>query len=726
MHQRPLTILFAVTTFIGAFLLFQVQPLLGKYILPWFGGGPGVWTTCMVFFQVMLLMGYLYAYGMIRFLAPRGQMLLHLAVLVFAVGMLPIVPSTRWIPTDSSAPIVRILGLLLATIGPAYLALSATGPLVQGWFNRVWPGESPYRLYALSNIASLLALISYPFLIEPNISRSMQATMWSASLVLFAICCGTLAVAVFLPMKTAAIAVPTPAVVAQAAAVQGKKSAKKNRQSIPPVKVIPVVTQTFAAVNAKNIATWIILPALASAMLLAVTNKICQDVATVPLLWILPLVTYLLTFIICFDSPRWYVRKLFIVLTAMTVTIACWVMMPGPHRLGVPAETAVYCGVLFSSCMIYHGELYRLRPAPARLTVFYLMIAAGGALGGICVAIVAPLVFKELFELHLTLLAAMGYASLRLYDPSVRKSRIQLAGTALLGLLAGGTLLLAPYLLGATSLARARNFYGVLTVYDLDTGDPDVTARKLQHGGITHGIQVTSPGMTRLPTTYYGTGSGVGRAIATAPDRDKGLKVAAVGLGIGTVAAYAKPGDSFTFYEINPDVVRFAREYFTFLKEAAPAKVDTVLGDARMSLQQLKEPQNFDLIILDAFNGDAIPTHLLTREGFEVYLRHLRPGGMIAVHISNLYLDLSPITQRLAEHFKMEMADIVSDSGLKPLIDQSRWVLLSANHAWISSPGIAEVSGESSADFSRVRMWTDDDTNLFQILDVEGFWDLFR
>lgn len=731
MHQRPLTILFAVTTFIGAFLLFQVQPLLGKYILPWFGGGPGVWTTCMVFFQVMLLMGYLYAYGMIRFLAPRGQMLLHLAVLVFAVGMLPIVPSTRWIPTDSSAPVLRILGLLLATIGPAYLALSATGPLVQGWFNRVWPGESPYRLYALSNIASLLALISYPFLIEPNISRSMQATMWSASLVLFAICCGMLAVAVFLPIKTAAIAVPTPALVAQPAAVQGKKSAKKNRQSIPPVKVIPVVTQTFAAVNAKNIATWIILPALASAMLLAVTSKICQDVATVPLLWILPLVTYLLTFIICFDSPRWYIRRLFIVLTAMTVTITCWVMMPGPHRLGVPAETLVYCGVLFCSCMIYHGELYRLRPAPARLTLFYLMIAAGGALGGILVAIVAPLVFKELFELHLTLLAAMGYALMQLRNPSAKRSPIKLVGMGILGVLAGGTMILVPYLSDATSLARARNFYGVLTVYDLDisaldTGNTELTARKLQHGGITHGIQVTSAGMTRLATTYYDIGSGVGRAIATAPDRDKGLKVAAVGLGIGTVAAYAKPGDSFTFYEINPHVVRFAQEYFTFLKEAAPAKVDIVLGDARMSLQQLAEPQNYDLIILDAFNGDAIPTHLLTREGFEVYLRHLRPGGMIAVHISNLYLDLSPITRRLAEHFKMEMADIVSEGGMRPLIDQSRWVLLSANHSWISSPAIAEASGDSSQDFSKVRLWTDDDTNLFQILDVEGFWDLFR
>lgn len=720
MHQRPLSILFAVTTFLGAFLLFQVQPMLGKYILPWFGGGPGVWTTCMVFFQVMLLMGYLYAHGSIRFLSARGQMVLHLAVLVFAVSMLPIVPSSKWIPTDSSAPILRILGLLLATIGPAYLALSATGPLVQGWFNRVRPGESPYRLYALSNIASLLALLSYPFLIEPNLPRSMQVTMWSASLVLFAICCGVLAVAVYLPAKPVAAPTPTPT------APLGKKAGKrkKSRQPISPVKVIPVAVETFVNATPQIIVMWIILPALASAMLLAITNKICQDVAAVPLLWILPLVTYLLTFIICFDSPRWYIRQIFIVLLAIMVSLASWLMSPAHDRLGVPLETAIYCAVLFCACMVYHGELYALRPAPQRLTSFYLMIAAGGALGGILVAIVAPLVFKELFELHLSLLAAMAIALLQLSGPSNRSSRSMIIAIGCLGLLAGGALLLAPYLSGVTTLTRARNFYGVLTVYDLDTGDPNVLARKLQHGGITHGIQFTSAGMTRIPTTYYGINSGIGLAFRNAPNRDKGLKVAAVGLGTGTVAAYAVPEDSFTFYEINPEVVRLAKDYFTFLKDASPAKVDVVIGDARMSLQHEAKAQNFDLIILDAFNGDAIPTHLLTREGFEVYLRHLRPGGMIAVHISNLYLDLSPITQRLAEHFRMEMADILVDGEPGALIDESRWVLLSTNHAWLAAPEIDEARGASTIDYSHVRLWTDDDTNLFQILDSGSFWGL--
>jgi hypothetical protein len=677
-----LNILFAATIFLGAFLLFEVQPLIGKYILPWFGGSPAVWTACMLFFQVMLLVGYAYAHGSVRYLrSPRAQMLVHLVLLVAAVAMLPIIPGSRWIPTSPVNPTGRIIAMLLACVGAPYVVLAATGPLLQAWYTRVAPEGSPYRLYALSNVASMLALISYPVIVEPSLSRPVQARMWGYLLAAFALMCGGIAIL----------------------------QSRSRDRSVSGQSPDAIATQ-----QTRHWVLWLLLPACASVLLLAVTNKICQDVAVIPLLWVLPLAIYLLSFIICFDSPRWYARGVFIPFMWLALGAVCWAMFQTDEKLGILPQIAIYLAALFACCMVCHGELYRLRPDASRLTSFYLMIALGGATGGVLVALVAPRVFKGYFELHLGLFATATLALLIL-RPSLRGRRKSLLAAMVVALL-GVTLALlinaTSVLQDATVLARSRNFYGVLTVYDVNRDNPLLRHIILQHGGVTHGLQFVEPQLHHMPTAYFGPESGVGVMFRNVP-RPAPLRVGVIGLGIGTVAAYAQPGDIFRFYEINPDVQPMAMAYFDFLKQS-PAKVEIVDGDARLSMQQ--EPQqDYDVFILDAFSGDAIPVHLLTRECFELYLHHLRQGGIIAIHISNQHLNLAPVVQKLAEHFGLASVFIVNSTPA-PGQYVSRWMILSNDAAWIQSPAIQQRATPLPADQSGVRLWTDDDTNLFQIL----------
>jgi hypothetical protein len=685
MPRGLLNLLFGLTTFLGAFLLFQVQPLIGKYILPWFGGTPSVWTTCMVFFQVMLLVGYVYAHLSVRLLTPFWQTAVHVGLLGTAVVALPIVPAAGWVPHDASDPTLRILALLTVTVGVPYLTLAATGPMLQAWFSRVAPGRSPYRFYALSNLGSMLALLSYPVVVEPNLSRIAQANLWAVMLRGFAIVCGGVAlVAMRGNTKNDS---------------PGRLSDSKEPRS-----------------TRKMIAAWVILPALASATLLAVTNKLCQDIAVVPLLWVVPLAIYLMTFIICFDNPRWYFRQPFIVMSAVSVTACCWTMTQGEELLGVLAQLSIFCFMLFCACIVYHGELVRLRPPTRQLTLYYLMIALGGAVGGILVAVVAPLVFSGYFELHASMLAAMGLALLLLWTISPNRSRGRLAGYLALG----GVIVLAvtaePILGRSTVLAHSRNFYGVLTVYNSTIPQTGAAIRVLQHGGTIHGKQFLNEHDRLIPTTYYGINSGVGLTLRHAPRRQGAIKVGAVGLGAGTVAVYAREGDEYKFYEINPQVIRLAREYFTFLRDCK-GSVQIIPGDARISLSRETEPENFDVLILDAFSGDAIPVHLLTRESFELYLHHLHEGGIIAVHVSNRYLDLVPVVRRLAEHFRLLTTEVSSGADRSQAEELATWMILTSNAAWINSQPIATAALAWTGDEeSKIRLWTDDDTNLFQIL----------
>jgi SAM-dependent methyltransferase len=685
--------IFALTIFAGAFLLFQVQPLIAKFILPWFGGGPGVWTTCMLFFQVFLLGGYAYAHLTSRFFSPRVQAGLHWILLAAALVLLPIQPAAHWKPSPGGDPTGHILLLLTVCLGLPYFALSATGPLLQAWFSRLQPGAAPYRLYALSNIGSLLALLSYPFVFEPILTRRAQAILWSCSFGVFALLCGGCAWRLWRSN-------PAPAFRSD------KNGRTGNSLASAPPPALP--TQVL----------WFALPACGSVLLLATTNKLCLDVAAIPFLWILPLSLYLLTFILCFDRPAWYVRKTFTLLLIPFLGLACYALFQG-SRLPLLGQIIIYCGTMFICCMVCHGEVCRLQPPPRFLTSFYLLIAAGGAAGGIWVAAVAPRIFNSYAELN------WGFVSLAallliLHAREKTTWRVAARPRPLWPALLTGMLVLAAALFVQSlraaqhAIFTSRNFYGVLRVFDLLPGNPR-HAFKLNHGDIVHGLQFTDPVLATTPTTYYDESSGVGLALDNFP-RQANRRVGLVGLGTGTLAAYGRRGDTFRFYEINPEVVRLAGTDFNFLMTSR-ARVEVVPGDARLSLEN-ESPQQFDLLVLDAFSSDAIPVHLLTQEAFTDYFRHLKPDGVIAVHISNRHLDLLPVVAGAAKHFQLLMIEINrKEDPASWWVYPSNWVLLSRNHDFMYSPAImskASMMPDQAA--ANSILWTDDYASLFPIV----------
>jgi hypothetical protein len=753
---------YALTIFTGAFLLFQVQPLIGKYILPWFGGGPGVWTTCLLFFQTLLLGGYAYAHFTATRLKPRNQAVLHLALLALALALLPVTPSDNWKTHFVGNPTWHILLLLTVTIGLPYFVLSSTGPLMQQWFSQTNPGVSPYRLYALSNVGSLLALLSYPIFIEVNFSRHAQANLWSAGLAVFVVFCG------FCAWRVWQSNAPALAPVDPILATEGTPPPTADAVE-PPVALDKLL--------------WVSLPAIASILLLATTNKLCQEVAVIPFLWVVPLSLYLLSFIICFDHARWYHRGVFSALLVVGVAAVCQ-LLPAGNEAPLPAQIIGYTGTLFIACMVCHGELYRLKPPPRHLTSYFLYIAAGGALGGFLVAVAAPAVFNDYRELQigfwllsyavgvlcfhhrsrsLALGAAVGALALALTIPSFRSSFDGSSGigTELLEffreralyLIAGLAVLVAclfdvrrrtllaewqPRMaifvmvlsvgVGALFvvqwrdrgsvriLSESRNFYGTLKVFDYYPGDEEDNYHLLLHGATTHGLQFVAPARSLLATTYYAEVSGVGLAINHLPEGPRRLGL--VGLGTGTLAVYGRPGDVLRIYEINPAVEHLARTEFTFL-ESCQAKLEVVMGDARLTMERElaeKRAQPYDLLALDAFSSDAIPVHLLTKEAFEIYLRQLKPDGVIAVHISNRYLDLRPVVETLAAHFGLGVVTISEDVEPSWWVYSTTWMLLSKNKAFLEQAKIKEAADEPEKGGKPAPLWTDDFTNLYSIL----------
>ena len=689
---------YAGTVLLSAFLLFQVQPLISKFILPWFGGSPAVWTTCMVFFQSLLFCGYAYAHFSEHFFRPLLQSLVHLSLLAAAVMLLPITPDAAWKPgTGDGDPTWRILGLLAMSVGVPYFVLSSTGPLVQAWFSRTYPGRSPYRLYALSNIGSLAALVSYPFVFEPALNTGKQAWYWSAGFVMFALLGGYGALTIRRLGRAAEIAIGD-----DREAFALSDTAANNTAA------------GDASASLGRRLLWMALPAFASIMLLATTNHVCQNVAVIPFLWVVPLSLYLLTFIISFDHERWYVRRWF-ALGAALATFLVAGLAEWPLELHFAYELGLYFAAMFGVCMLCHGELVRLRPSPRHLTMFYLMISAGGALGGVFVSLIAPQIFTTFFEWKLSLLGGYVLATaLLLGDRNYRwfRQRPWLGiPAATLGLM--GLLLAIDYQSGTgrVPLAEARNFYGEVAVIERAADDPLEHDRVMFHGSIVHGVQFMNPPKHDEPTTYYSPQSGVGRALAFYGRRPQ-MRVGAVGLGVGTLAAYPQPGQSMRFYEINPEVIRMANEYFTFLKNCR-GQVETVLGDARLSLEQ-ESPQRFDVLVLDAFSGDAVPSHLLTKEALEIYLRHLVDDGAIAIHITNTYLDLGPVVRALAERGGLRRARIKSGSNDSLALHDADWMLLTRNEELLGE--LSAVSDPAEWQASESLLWTDDHSNLFEIL----------
>ncbi len=815
---------YAFTIFAGAFLLFQVQPLIGKYILPWFGGGPGVWTTCLMFFQVMLLAGYAYAHFTARWLRPRAQALAHVVLLAAAVALLPITPSEAWKNLANGNPTLQILELLTVCLGLPYFVLASTGPLLQHWFSLTQPGRSPYRLYALSNTGSLLALLSYPFFVESQFTRGLQARLWAWGLVVYAVACAWCALKVWRSASSPLSAVP-----AALPAEPGPARHPTRESAAASARVDHRSPATSASPSPLTPALWLLLPACAAVLLMAITNKLCQDVAAVPFLWIVPLSLYLLSFIICFDSPRWYVRLPFTFALIAALAAICWALFYGAD-LSVYKQLAIYSGGLFICCMVCHGELYRLRPDPRRLTTFYLLIAAGGALGGVFVAVVAPLVFEDYYELHSglwlcgLLFLVICLTSKRTAEgvapnskPEAQSQRapslvatidegkaqsssfnvqrvlrnlgrsflepsqewrwlactlpvlvfvgldrflahfgqdlgeapnrhflvLRIASWGLLVVLvtswvARGKLRYFRYWrglacawlsLGLAALGVAlwmqgiksgggvvyisRNFYGVLTVYEYRQDDPKSHYLLLRHGRITHGLQFVDPEEARWPTAYYGKDSGIGLVLDALPNAPRRLGL--VGLGAGTLTAYSRKGDYVRIYEINPEVYRLATNRFTYLAASA-GKVDVALGDARLSLEH-EPPQQFDLLALDAFSSDAIPVHLLTREAFELYQRHVKTNGVIAVHISNHYLDLEPVVANLAREFQYQMILVDYDETEDEWwLYPSTWALLTHDETLLTLPELSFGARSAPSNAPKVPLWTDDFTSLYRIL----------
>jgi len=665
-------ILYATAIFLGAFLLFLVQPIIAKQILPWFGGSAAVWATCMVFFQMVLLVGYAYADFTTRRLTPKRQAILHVTLLVLSLLVLPITPDVAWKPQGEENPSWRILGLLTLTIGLPYFILSTTSPLLQAWFARRFH-IVPYRLFALSNLASLLALLAYPVAVEPWVTTYIQSIAWSVCYALFVALCAYAAIS-SARAETLAAAAPVAETVAE-----------------PPPRPLRQLT-------------WLMLAAMASFLLLAFTNHICQNVASLPFLWILPLSLYLATFILCFDHPRWYRRNVFLLLAAVLLPLMAWYSDSLNLKMVVP----MYLAGLFVCCMFCHGELTLLKPAPRYLTRYYLMISLGGAIGGLLVGLVAPYVLTGYFELAIGLIAC---ALLLLYRTFRMAWWAMLVSAGVVGATAYGAGKAVDYQI-ANSRIMMRNFYSVLKTRETEEPTP---FRSLVHGGIMHGGQLMSPQYRLRPSSYFGTSSGYGRMFASLPDTPR--KVGVIGLGAGSIIAYARKGDTFRFYEINPQVVDVANREFTFMQDT-PAKIEVVLGDGRLSLE--REPsQQFDVLAMDAFSGDSIPMHLLTRQAMEIYLRHLKPGGVLAFQATNRFINIAPIVASLAAEFGLA-AVLVTDfpeneEGPNYWTASTDQVLVTTNRKLLEADPIRSVATEIPVP-PGFRVWTDDFNNLLRVL----------
>ena len=681
---------FLLATFLSALLLFQVQPIIARYILPWYGGSPSLWTACMMFFQAALLVGYLYAHLLGTRIPERQQPVVHLVLLGASLLLLPIGPPEAWVPSVAASPGVEILLLLALSVGAPFVLVAASGPLLQRWYAGVYPDRSPFRLYALSNLGSLIGLLAYPFLVEPRASLSGQTFGWSLAYVVLAglfVACGILF----------------------------------RRRGVGALGEDPAAA---GAATVGDRILWVSLAACGSTVLLAITNQICQDVAVVPFLWILPLSLYLVTFIIAFERDAWYVRWFWWPTLAVALVLAVDLLYEDNTSYTSPLlyQVFVYGFALFAACMVCHGELARSRSAARELTTFYLYVALGGALGGVFVNLLAPVVFTGYWELHIALVATVvlaGVCFLRGGDRRIRKRWFAAAWSVSVVTLA--VLLVIQVRDGRDeSIHDSRGFFGVLSVDESDAGGPH-HERRFYHGKIRHGRQLMIRPMQRRPTAYYGVDSGVGVAIRRHPKRresgNNGLDIGVVGMGIGTLSAYGGPRDSIRYYEINPAVPEIAREYFTYL-ENTRAETSVVLGDARLSLQRefdTSGSNEFDVLVLDAFSGDSVPVHLLTEEAFALYEAQLADGGILAVHISNLYVDLVPVVRGAARQLGMQ-AVLVEDDAERWYEEANDWVLLTANRAFLDAEVVRARQAAWPEDSVEAVHWTDDFSNLFELI----------
>jgi hypothetical protein len=798
-------LIYALTIFVSAFLLFQVQPMIAKIILPWFGGGAAVWSACLMFFQMALLLGYLYSHATTKWLKPKQQAILHTALLLAAMALLPIMPGAQWKPADEKEPLLRILALLTATVGLPYMMLSTTGPLLQAWYTRASGGAIPYRLFALSNFGSFLALLSFPFVFEPMLTSSQQTNIWSVAFAVFGAC------AIFAGWSMVK-AIPA------SVAVQSR-SADFDDVEIKPISF-------------PRLFLWISLAACASIMLIAVSSHLTLNVAPMPFLWVLPLSIYLLTFILSFESDRVYSRGTFLPLLVAALGVAAF-LLTEENRDGF-GPIYMWSAILFICCMVCHGELALQKPHPKQLTLFFLMVSVGGAIGGTFVAMIAPVVFNNYYELAISLglcgiLAvsilwketpdmwrqSQGWAVVGLtiivisqlwyhshtYEESFPKYRLFamvmafsfVAGVGVtwldfmkrpqagssnvvrtvwlaLALACGMRLAVPPppeeglrefcILTGMAATVAlvlcwkrgedgrldntcvrtaagllavmlvvhltyyqrwngvgyrliARNFYGGLKVRDEAQTEDTTANRALVHGTINHGTQLSDPARRREPTSYYSPNSGFGRAIRVL-QKSPNMRVGITGLGAGVTASFCRGGDYFRFFELNPMVLDIARTQFTFLGDC-PGDKDVYLGDGRLALER-QESHQFDLLAMDAFSSDSVPVHLLTKEAFALYEKHLKPTGVLAINVSNRYLKLEPVVVKNGHSFGMTVALVEDDGTGADFYSTTSWMLCTKNKAFFDDPLFKDKNVTFPDDDPKIRQWTDSFSNLFQII----------
>lgn len=674
-----LTFHYGLTIFLSAFLLFQVQPLIGKMILPWFGGSASVWTTCMLFFQMVLLLGYFYSHWVVRFLSPYRQSLLHGSLLLLCLFLMPIAASADWKPTGAENPTLRILGLLTVSIGLPYLVLSTTGPLLQAWFARERSGLVPYRLFALSNFGSMLALLAYPVAVEPVFPTRWQSWLWSGLFACFVLACALLA--------------------------------WRGRKGEP---IAPQHHEEGPAPRWSDQLLWAALAACPSILMVADTSFLTTNIAPIPLLWVAPLAIYLLSFILSFERHGWYQRKIFLPLLVVGLGALAYLPTLGLSELPLYLSMTINLSAFFVACMVCHGELARLQPHPSHLTGYYLMLAVGGAMGGFFVGVIAPYWFNSNYELSIGILLTGLVAAIAVIPktefarPAWRK--LAIGSTAVL-LLALAWIRIDDHIYETGGAeVTLRNFYGTLQVFANTEDD----YRSMLHGQIVHGRQHIAADKLDLPTTYYSADGGAGKALQIKADMTTNgpLRVGVVGLGVGTLVSYGRKDDYFRLYEIDPLVIDIARNNFSYLSRTA-ATTEIILGDARLQLE--REPaQQFDVLVVDAFSGDSVPIHLLTREAFAQYFRHLKPDGVLAVHITNRFLDLQPVVKAAADHFAREVRLIDFEGDRDRLIFHSRWALISADPSFFSNPRLADATPiVARAGF---RPWRDDYSSIFSIL----------
>ncbi|MCB9537314.1 MAG: fused MFS/spermidine synthase [Myxococcales bacterium] len=652
---------------LGAALLFLVQPVAARFVLPWFGGAPAVWTTSMLFFQALLLLGYAAAHAIETRFGGRGVRV-HLALVGVALLTLPITPSAETLA--GAPPTLRLLAVLGLSVGLPYLVLATVAPTVQA---RAAAADHhlPYRLYAWSNAGSIVGLLLHPLVFEPALGAIDQTRLWSAAFAGFAV---LYALALW--------------------------RARRGEAPAPPPAHRPP--------SAGDRLVWIGLSAAGSLLLLAVTEALSLDLSVTPVLWVLPLLLYLLTYVICFGDPRWADRRVFGPLGGLAM-VGLVVLLHRGYAAHWLTQVGGYGAALFLGCMMVHGELVRARPHPAHLTGYYLWSSFGGALGGLFAAVVAPLIFPLHLELHVAVLLCWAlYAVAWLRERRRHAPFASLSGARALAVTLGVVLAVG---LGADAWRRIRggaelyrSFFGVLQVkrYPLPSGRAVVN---LLDGRISHGFQYADDDRRREPTAYFVRHSGVGKVLSRpGPPRHVGV----VGLGVGTLAAYCRPGDTFRFYEINPDVERVARTRFTFLGDA-PGEVEVVIGDGRLSLAA-EAPRAYDVLVLDAFSGDAIPTHLLTHEAVSLYLGHLAPGGVLAVNVSNLHADLARVVRAHAASFGLTVRRVRAKAKSPLGAYFSDWMLLAREAATL------EGIGEPPEADTPVVAWTDDHAPLLAIL----------